>query len=311
MVTFSVPGLGRLYDAYLYPDDGPRPRFDAPLGEPALTPADGVSWRVFANPVTLFVGGVLAVILELSLPSVRHGVWDHSTFAQDPRERLRRTGLAAMVTIYAGRSVALPMIGRVNRIHAGIKGVTDRGEPYRADDDRLLTWVHATAAFGFARAYDALTMPLSPSEWDALFTEAKPVATAYGALSAPASFAGWEDLLTRTAPDLEGSDVLDTFLGLMANRTVLPRAAKPLQAPLVRVAASLVPAPVAGRIGLPRKLKVRATDWSLARFAARTAAQLALPESPPALARRRLGIVRSTTGGTPPTVAARLGGDRK
>ena len=47
-------------------------------------PADSVAWRVFRNPVALFVGGVTAVILELAEPRVRSGVWDHTTFRTDP-----------------------------------------------------------------------------------------------------------------------------------------------------------------------------------------------------------------------------------
>ena len=60
--------------------------FSKPAGEPALAPEDGISWQVFANPVSLFIGGVAAVLLELAEPSVRAGVWDHSASA-DPGTR--------------------------------------------------------------------------------------------------------------------------------------------------------------------------------------------------------------------------------
>src|SRR6266852_5171383 len=92
--------------------------FACPRGEPALLAPNSVSWRVFKNPVALFVGGITAVILELADPAVRSGVWNHSTFRTDPMGRLRRTGLAAMVTIYGARSVAEPMIAAVVRMHA-------------------------------------------------------------------------------------------------------------------------------------------------------------------------------------------------
>ena len=39
--------------------------FAAPKGAEALTPAGGVSWRVFANPVPVTIGGLTAVLLEL------------------------------------------------------------------------------------------------------------------------------------------------------------------------------------------------------------------------------------------------------
>ncbi|HXI86547.1 MAG TPA: oxygenase MpaB family protein, partial [Parvularculaceae bacterium] len=65
--------------------------FAEPKGEPALVAADSVSWRIFKNPVSLFIGGVAAVLLEFAEPRVRSGVWDHSTFREEPVARLKRT----------------------------------------------------------------------------------------------------------------------------------------------------------------------------------------------------------------------------
>lgn len=297
--------LSRLYDANLYPPGVPHPDFLAPPGEPALVSAASVSWRVFANPVSLFVGGVLAVILELALPEVRHGVWDHSTFADDPKTRLQRTGLAAMVTVYAARSVALPMIAGVNAAHARVRGVTDTGEPYAATDEDLLVWVQATAAFGFGAAYGALVRPLTDAHWNALFAEGAPVAAAYGAHGAPASLSAWSALLARTASCLERSDVLETFLAIMASAPVLPPVVRTRQASLVRVAASLVP-DEAG-LALPGWRAGRA-DLALAKAAARAADRVRVASSPPVLACRRLGLdPRAVLGGPPPSPAAARG----
>ena len=58
--------------------------FLRPAGEAALVSADSVSWRVFKNPLSLFIGGVTAVIMELAEPRVRTGVWEHTTFRVDP-----------------------------------------------------------------------------------------------------------------------------------------------------------------------------------------------------------------------------------
>jgi uncharacterized protein (DUF2236 family) len=91
--------------------------FLRPAGEAALVSLDSVSWRVFKNPVSLFIGGVAAVIVELAEPRVRTGVWEHTTFRTDPIRRLRRTGTAAMVTIYGARITAEAMIARVRRMH--------------------------------------------------------------------------------------------------------------------------------------------------------------------------------------------------
>src|SRR2546423_15667205 len=87
------------------------------FGEAALLSPESVSWRVFKNPLSLFIGGVTAVIMELAEPRVRAGLWEHTTFRLDPIRRLGRTGLAAMVTVYGARSTAEPMIARIRRIH--------------------------------------------------------------------------------------------------------------------------------------------------------------------------------------------------
>ena len=89
---------------------------EAPGGEPALTAPDSVSWQVFKNPLALFVCGVTAVILELAEPRVRTGVW---------------------------------------RLHERIGGTTPDGQRFRADEPKLLDWVHATASFGFLKAHHA------------------------------------------------------------------------------------------------------------------------------------------------------------
>src|SRR5260221_12901408 len=53
--------------------------FLRPAGKAALVSPDSVSWRVFKNPLSLFISGVAAVILELAEPRVRTGVWEHTT----------------------------------------------------------------------------------------------------------------------------------------------------------------------------------------------------------------------------------------
>src|ERR1700677_5269925 len=113
--------------AFLNPRQGPAIDFSKPPGEAALVGPHSVSWRIFKNPIALFVGGLAAVILELAEPAVRTGVWEHSSFRTDPVRRLQRTGLAAMVTVYGARSIAEPMIARVVRMHARVAGETACG----------------------------------------------------------------------------------------------------------------------------------------------------------------------------------------
>ena len=272
----------------LRPPPGMAFDFSQPAGEPALMPPDGVSWRVFANPVALFVGGVAAVLLELAEPSVRAGVWDHTGFRRDPVMRLRRTGFAAMMTVYGPRTATEQLIGRVVRMHERVQGATPDGLPYRANDPRLLDWVHATATFGFTEAYHRYVRALAPAERDAAFVEGLASAALYGATGAPRSWAGWETLLARTAPGLQASAVLEEFLGLMARSPLLPAPLRPLQRLLLRAAVEIVPAPVRAFPQLCAH-RLRPGEAALVTALARAGALLPLGDTPPRQAARRLG----------------------
>src|SRR5215216_7718343 len=160
--------------ALLEPNDRSHVDFLRPTGEAALVSPDSVSWRVSKNPLSLFIGGVTAVIMELAEPRVRTGVWQHTSFRLNPIRRLRRTGLAAMVTIYGARSTAEAMIARVRRMHDMDAGTTPSGEVYCANDPELLNWVHGTAAYGFLQAYNAYVQQLSSSERDRGYAEGVP-----------------------------------------------------------------------------------------------------------------------------------------
>ncbi|PAX08325.1 histidine kinase [Sphingomonas lenta] len=266
------------------------PAFDfaRPPGEPALVDARSVSWRVFRNPVALFTGGVAAVILELAEPAVRAGVWDHSSFRTDPVGRLRRTGLAAMATVYGARSAAEAMIAGVRRAHERVTGVTAAGLPYRADDPELLRWVQATAVWGFAGAYHAYAAPLAPPDLSRAFAEGAPAARLYGVPDPPRSLADWEALLARAAPRLEPSPVLGEFLGLMRGAPVLPRPLRPVQRLMVRGAVALVPEPLRAHLRLGRGF--RASEAALLRRFGALAERVDFPSGPPARALRRLGL---------------------
>lgn len=279
----------------MQPPDGMAFDFSRPVGAPALTPADGVSWRVFANPVALFVGGVAAVLLELAEPSVRSGVWDHSGFKRDPVARLRRTGFAAMMTVYGPRAAAEDLIARVVRLHGRIEGATPEGIPYRADDPRLLDWVQATATFGFSQAYHRYVRPLSAAERDAAFAEAACPAERYGATGAPRSWAAWETMLAATAPTLAGSDILADFIETMNAAPILPAWLRPLQRLLVRAAVHIVPEPVRSLPQL-RGRGLRTGEALLVRALARLAARLPLGDTPPRQAARRLARTARKSG---------------
>ena len=267
--------------------------FSAPRGEEALVPPNSVSWRVFKNPVALFVGGTAAVILELAEPAVRAGVWQHSSFRKNPIVRLQRTGLAAMISVYGARRAAESMIQRIVRMHDAVQGITEQGIHYSANDPRLLTWVHATAAYGFATAYDRYVARLQAADFDRLYREGEPVARLYGAEAPPRSRAEMLALFERMGPLLTPSAVVFEFLNIMGTTPALPGGLQWMQKILVRAAVELLPVWIRARLGLGAEFGLQRQDAWLAELAGAAADRILMPTSPAALSCLRLGLPAS------------------
>jgi uncharacterized protein (DUF2236 family) len=270
-------------------DDQSPVDFLRPRGEAALVSPDSVSWRVFKNPLSLFIGGVSAVIMELAEPRVRTGVWEHTTFRVDPIRRLRRTGLAAMITIYGAHSTAETMIARIRRMHDGIRGTTSTGKAYRANDPELLNWVQATAAFGFLQAYHSYVRPLSQVKRDRYYAEGIAPAALYGATGAPKSEDALEALFEQMASRLERSAIVFEFLAIMRSAPILPLPLRPVQHLLVRAAVDLTPRWPRTILGLNGN-GLRAWELAVVRGAGELADRLIVETNPAVQACRRMRL---------------------
>lgn len=277
-------------NAFLNPQKGRMIDFARPLGEAALLPSDSVSWRIFKNPIALFIGGIAAVILELAEPAVRTGVWEHSSFRKDPVGRLRRTGLAAMVSVYGARSIAEPTIARIVRLHTKVTGVTPAGASYCANDPRLLTWVQATAAFGIAQAYSRYVDALSGAELDALYREGTPASQLYGALDAPRSDDERRLLFDSMRGRLEPSPIVFQFLQIMREAPIFPRGLLRMQGTLVRAAVDIIPDWIRECLGLAESHGLRPHERWIVRLAGTVSNRIVLAQSPAAQASLRLGL---------------------
>lgn len=275
---------------FLYPTKDRKIDFARPPGEEALVAPDSVSWRIFKNPIALFVGGLAAVVLELAEPAVRAGVWEHSSFRNDPMGRLQRTAMAAMVTVYGARSIAEPMIAGVVRMHAKVAGRTPEGAAYSARDPRLLCWVQATAVFGFAEAYGRYVDPLSRVDLDALYREGAPAARLYGALDAPDSAAELTALFDSMRDRLGPSAVIFQFLEIMREAPVLPRPLFWMQRMLVRAAVEIIPEWLRERLGLTARHGLRPWERRIVQLAGALSDRIVLSESPAAQSCVRLGL---------------------
>lgn len=284
--------MPRNFDRLLHEMIGPPPgvkpvNFTAPAGAPALFAADSVTWRVMKNPVALMVGGIAAVILELAEPRVRTGVWEHTSFRRDPVTRMRRTGYATMVTIYAPADAARAMIAGVVRGHERVEGRTPAGIPYHANDEELLVWVQATAGFGFFEAYQRFVRPLSREEMDSVYREGADAGGLYGALNTPRSAAEMDALFTAMAPKLERSDIVFEFLDIVRKAPLTPL--RGIQRLIVRAAVEITPAWARDILDLGPELGLRTGHETLLRTMGAVSDRIAL-DAPPAQACVRLGL---------------------
>lgn len=274
----------------LEPDGGSADDFSQPAGEPAIGSPDSVAWRIFKNPVTTYIGGIAAVILELAEPRVRTGVWQHSGFRKNPLRRLRRTGFAAMVTVYGARSTAETMIANVRRMHDRVRGETPTGAAYSANDPELLNWVQATAAFGFLQAYHVYASHLSLAERDRYYRDSETAARLYGAVEPPRSEAELEALFQAMRPRLEASPIIFEFLQIMRTTRILPPLLKPVQPLLVRAAIDLTPLSFRDLLGLGKEHGLRVGERLLVRQGCALADRIVLKSSPAVQACIRLGL---------------------
>jgi uncharacterized protein (DUF2236 family) len=110
--------------------------------------------------------------------------------------------------------------------HDRIVGLTPAGKAYRANDPELLNWVQGTAGYGFLQAYHSYVRPLSDLERDRYYAEATLAASLYGT-SAPTSEVVLEMRFEAIANQLERSEILFDFLGIMRSAPILPLPLRP------------------------------------------------------------------------------------
>jgi len=118
--------------------------------------------------------------MQAAHPSVAAAVVQHSSYAADPFGRLLRTLTSSFSVVFGTLSEAEATIGRVNRIHAAVRGQRHDGVPYSALDPEALLWVHATLIDTALRVYDRFVEPLRPEDAQRYHVESARAAEALG-----------------------------------------------------------------------------------------------------------------------------------
>lgn len=176
------------------------------LSDHALFERDSPIRMVHSGVVSMLVGGVRSLLLQMLHPHALQGVLDHSDFRADMHGRLRRTARFIAVTTFAHRDEAMAAVERVNRIHTKVTGTLPDGTRYSATEPRTLAWVHVAEATSFLEAYLALVRPAMPlAEQDEYFNQFAVIARALHADPVPETKAEAEALIGELRGDLATS----------------------------------------------------------------------------------------------------------
>lgn len=219
----------------------------------ALFPTDAVAWRVNGDIVTMMIGGVSGLLLQMLHPAVLAGVWDHSDFRADMHGRLRRTAKFIAVTTFDHATAGQAAIDRVKGIHRKLGGTLPDGAPYKVDDPTLLAWVHVTEIKSFLDAwvlYQERDMPLA--DQDAYFAEMARIGLALGADPVPRTRAEAEALIQSMRPQLK-ADARTREVAALVMRQRIGGPAEGLAAGMIMAAgADLLPDWAREMHGLPK-----------------------------------------------------------
>lgn len=216
--------------------------------KPVMRQPDGlfgpqsVVWRVHGDVTSMMVGGVSGLLLQMLHPAVLAGVWDHSNFRTNMLGRLRNTARFIAITSYGGLEEAEAAIARVRKIHSHVAGTLPDGKPYRADDPRLLAWVHVTETLSFSDAWVRYAEPrMSAADRDRYFAEMARLGEMLGADPIPRSRGEALALIEAMRPELKVDARTREVAGLVLNAPAHKPSAAPLQKLTMSAAVDLLP----------------------------------------------------------------------
>ena len=165
-------------------------------GDPGLCGPGSVSWRVIGD-VSVFVGGIRALLIQAAHPEVVAGVDEHSRYRDDPLGRLSRTSFYVTSATYGAMPEVAEAIDLVRSAHRGVSGISHRGRPYSASTPEFAAWVHNTLTDSFLEAYQRFGGRLSTAEADQFVAEQTRVGEMLDASPLPTTAGGLRAWITE------------------------------------------------------------------------------------------------------------------
>ncbi len=240
-----------------------------PPSDAALFERDTPIRMVHADVVSMMVGGIRSLLLQMLHPHALQGVLDHSNFRVDMHGRLRRTAKFIAVTTFGERAAAEQSIARVNKIHAYVNGTLPDGAPYSATEPRTLAWVHVAEATSFLAAYLRHVRPDMPyAEQNEYYRQFAVVARKLNADPVPETVREADMLFREFRGELRSSPEAKEVADLVLNQR--PEGAPPaVQAILGAEAVAILPPFARAMLGLKppglSALPARVATWGMGR----------------------------------------------
>jgi uncharacterized protein (DUF2236 family) len=176
-----------------------------------------MTWRV-DREAAVFLGAGRALLLQLAHPWVAAAVADQSRVFADPVGRFHRTFGVTFTMVFGSLDQALAVARKLYQRHEAVTGLLPQsaglfaaGSSYQANDVPALRWVHATLVETALLAHELVLPPLSSSERERYWSEARLYAALFGIPpdSLPSDWAGFiaysgamaaSDVLTVSRP---------------------------------------------------------------------------------------------------------------
>jgi uncharacterized protein (DUF2236 family) len=163
----------------------------------------GVARVVHGDLPSMLIGGLGSLFFQMLHPYAMAGVAQHSRYQDDPLGRLLQTANFINATTYGSRPAAQAAIARVLNVHQFVRGVSDDGGAYDANDPHLLLWVHCAEISMFLTSYRRFgARSLSEHDADRYVHEMVPLALDFGVVNPPDSVAELNATLLRFRPEL-------------------------------------------------------------------------------------------------------------
>jgi uncharacterized protein (DUF2236 family) len=140
---------------------------------------DAMLRRVHRESVVA-LSGPRALLMQAAHPVAFAGFFAHTGSLDEPYERLSRTAAVLDTIGFGSRADADRATRRVRAMHRRVRGVTDDGVAWAADDPDLLLWILACLVDSALVVYGKYVGTLSRAERDGYWQDYKVVGRLFG-----------------------------------------------------------------------------------------------------------------------------------